>query len=92
MIVRVFDEMVKTLPDGVYYETLTRTGDTIAIEGVAESYARITELLRNLDDSEWFRDSDLFDIAAVADGNRATDAFSFSLTLTLQLPDQQEEV
>ena len=92
VIVRVFDEMVKTLPDGVYYETLTRTGDTIAIEGVAESYARITELLRNLDDSEWFRDSDLFDIAAVADGNRATDAFSFSLTLTLQLPDQQEEV
>lgn len=46
VIVRIFDELVRTLPEGVYYETLERTGDTIAIEGVSESYSRITELMR----------------------------------------------
>ena len=52
VIVRIFDELVNTLPDGVYYESLVRVDNTISIEGVAESYARITELLRRLDDSE----------------------------------------
>lgn len=93
LIVRLFDELVKTLPDGVYYETLERNGETIAIQGIAESYSRITELLRNLGDSEWFRDPDLSDISAAdAAANSLTSAFTFSLTVTLNLPDQQEEV
>lgn len=93
LIVRMFDELVKTLPDGVYYKTLERAGETIAIEGVAESNSRITELLRNLESSDWFREPDLSDISA-ADGsvNALTEAFTFSLQVTLDLPDQQEEV
>lgn len=93
VIVRVFDEIVKTLPDGVFYKTLERVENTIAIDGIAESYSRITELMRRLDDSQWFQDANLSDISAA---NSADDslsaAFTFSLTLTLQLPDQQEEV
>jgi type IV pilus assembly protein PilN len=93
VIVRIFDELVNTLPDGVYYQSLVRVENTISIEGVAESYARITELLRRLDDSDWFRDSDLDDISAVeTGGNSLTDAFTFTLSLSLQLPQQTEEV
>jgi len=93
VIVRIFDELVKTLPDGVYYESLVRVDNTISIEGIAESYARITELLRRLDDSEWFQESDLDDISAVNPGNNSlTQAFSFTLSLSLQLASQQEEV
>jgi type IV pilus assembly protein PilN len=93
LIVRMFDELVKTLPDGVYYQTLERVGERIAIDGIAESNSRITELLRNLDSSAWFRDPDLSDItAADAAANSLTEAFRFSLTVTLDLPDQQEEV
>ena len=100
LIVRMFDELVKTLPNGVYYQTVERVGERIAIDGVAESNAQITELLRNLDASGWFRDPDLSDITAAdapaslldATASSLTEAFSFSLTVTLDLPDLQEEV
>ncbi len=91
VIVRIFDELVKTLPDGVYYESLERTGNQIAIEGVAESYSRITELMRRLDNSEWFTEADLSDISATGDGAQvATSSFTFSLGLTLELPNQSD--
>ncbi len=93
VIVRIFDEMVKTLPDGVYYESVNRTENSIAIEGVAESYSRISELMRRLDDSEWFQESELSNISAAENSDDPLDeAFTFSLTLVLELPDQQEEV
>tara|TARA_B110000858_G_scaffold185553_1_gene227860 strand:- start:28911 stop:29480 length:570 start_codon:yes stop_codon:yes gene_type:complete len=93
VIVRIFDELVKTLPDGVYYESLVRVDNTISIEGIAESYSKITELLRRLDNSEWFQESDLDDISAIDTSNNSlSDAFSFTLSLSLQLPSQQEEV
>lgn len=92
VIVRVFDEMVKTLPDGVHYQTVERTDDLIAIEGIAESYARITELMRRLDSSDWFREADLSDITAVGQSeDPTTDSFRFSLTLSLELLNQREE-
>ena len=93
VIVRIFDELVNTLPDGVFYETLERRGDNIAIRGVAESYSRITGLMRRLDDSEWFRDANLSDIsAAQSDETVLPAAFTFSLNLALELPAQSEEV
>jgi type IV pilus assembly protein PilN len=93
VIVRIFDELVKTLPDGVYYKSLVRVDNTISIEGMAESYSKITQLLRRLDDSEWFQESDLDDISAVKPGgNSLSEAFSFTLSLSLQLPSQKEEV
>lgn len=93
VIVRIFDELVNTLPDGVYYESLVRVDNTISIEGIAESYPKITELLRRLDDSDWFQDSDLDGISA-ADLNNSSlsSALTFTISLTLQLPSQQEEV
>lgn len=92
VIVRIFDELVRTLPEGVYYENLSRVENTISMQGSAESYARITELLRALGDSEWFQEVVLDDIAAAADDDSAsTQAFTFSLSLNLQLQARQEE-
>jgi len=54
VIVRLFDELVRTMPDGVYYENITRIGDQINFRGLAESNNRVSALLRSLDDSEWF--------------------------------------
>ena len=93
VIVRIFDELVKTLPDGVYYESLNRVGNTISIVGIAESYSSITELHRRLDNSEWFQEADLDDISAVVGGvDSLSEAYNFTLSLSLQLQEQQEEV
>ena len=89
VIVRIFDEMVRTLPDGIYYEQVQRTEDVIAVEGIAESYARITELMRNLDDSQWFEATDLSEFSVVESAETSMSAsISFSLTLNIELPNQ----
>jgi type IV pilus assembly protein PilN len=95
VIVRIFDEMVRTLPEGVFYEQVERTEDVIAVEGIAESYSRITELMRNLDDSEWFEATDLSEFSVVESAETSMSAsISFSLTLNIELPNQidQDEV
>ncbi|MGI9249923.1 MAG: PilN domain-containing protein [Pseudohongiellaceae bacterium] len=76
VIVRIFDELVKTLPNGVYYQSVSRTENRIDIEGVAESYARITELMRQLDESRWFADPELNNISALNIGESVTSASS----------------
>jgi type IV pilus assembly protein PilN len=64
IIVRIFDELVRTLPDGLYYESLKREGDLITIKGVAESNNRISSLMRNFELSDWFSDPNLTDVSA----------------------------
>jgi type IV pilus assembly protein PilN len=51
--VHLLDEVVKTLPPGVYLTALTQNGDQLIITGVAESSARVSTYLRNLDSSLW---------------------------------------
>ncbi|MEH6557522.1 MAG: PilN domain-containing protein [Oceanicoccus sp.] len=59
VIVRVFDEMVRTLPDGVFYEKLVRTKDVIKLQGIAESNQRVSSLMRKVDRSDWFASPNL---------------------------------
>lgn len=92
VIVRVFDEMVKTMPEGVYYTNLERTGDDLSMIGVSESYSKLTDLLRQLDDSPWFTNAGLSEISALENPDATQDeSFTFTLSLTLDLPREQEE-
>lgn len=54
LIVRIFDEMVNTLPDGVFFNHLKRTNNAVAVSGIAESNNRISSLMRRLESSAWF--------------------------------------
>lgn len=93
VIVRIFDELVKALPAGVYFNTVKRTGERMEIEGIAESNNKVSELMRRIDDSQWFVNPNLQQIsAASADANsdqRAANAFS--LSLLLQEPTRGED-
>jgi type IV pilus assembly protein PilN len=62
VIVRLFDELVRTLPEGVYYNSIVRTEDTINLKGIADSANRVSTLMRYLEDSEWFADAALRDV------------------------------
>ncbi len=59
IIVRVFDELVQTLAQGVHYSKLEMKDGALALEGVAESNNRISALMRNVDASDWFADPNL---------------------------------
>jgi type IV pilus assembly protein PilN len=59
-IVRVFDELVRRVPDGVQLTGLKQTsGTSMALVGVAQSNARVSALMRNFAASEWFADPEL---------------------------------
>ena len=54
-IVHLFDEIVRTLPDGVYLTSVKESGERLKFEGVAQSSTRVSAFMRNIDASEWLK-------------------------------------
>ncbi len=52
-IVHLFDEIVKTIPEGLHINEIKQSGDSITISGLAESNGRVSAYMRNIDASEW---------------------------------------
>jgi len=69
-VVHLFDEMVKTLPEGVYLNKLKQNGKKLGIEGTAESNTRVSAFMRNIDKSEWLTSPDLEIVEVVARNNK----------------------
>ena len=58
-IVHLFTEIVSTVPNGVYLQSLTQSGSNLLMNGEAESNARVSTYMRNLDNSEWLKNPNL---------------------------------
>lgn len=72
-MVHLFDELVKTVPDGVYITSVKQTGSSVIVEGVAQSNARVSAFMRNIDQSKWMSSPKLNVIEAMSkDGQRAS--------------------
>jgi type IV pilus assembly protein PilN len=83
-IVRIFDELVRTIPDGVYYRSLTRKGKNVSVSGTAESNNRVSSLMRKFDGSEWFTAPNLKSVKANPGfGDQAND---FNMTVLVTAP------
>lgn len=52
--VHFFDQLVETLPDGLHINRLVQNGTEVTIDGVAESNARVSSYMKNLESSVWF--------------------------------------
>ncbi|KJS09243.1 MAG: pilus assembly protein PilN [Gammaproteobacteria bacterium BRH_c0] len=63
-IVRIFDELVKATPEGVYLSEWQRVDDNVSITGFAESNNRVSALMRNLDGSYKFTEPNLTKVEA----------------------------
>jgi type IV pilus assembly protein PilN len=89
VIVRILDQLVRTVPDGVFYTELRATNQVIYILGIAESNNRVSSLMRRLDASDWFAEPNLEGVRAAPDyGEQAN---TFNMTVQLQLPSAGEE-
>lgn len=87
-IVHLFDEIVRTLPEGVFYQLLNRSEGEISIKGVAESNSRVSSLMRRLDESEWFDNPNLKGVSANRDyGDQAN---NFDMTVQITSPKDEE--
>lgn len=88
-IVHLFSEIVSTVPNGVYLQTLAQTGSNLLINGEAESNARVSTYMRNLSASDWLKDPNLT-VIEVQDKtvNRIS---TFTLTVKQTSPNATEE-
>lgn len=90
-IVHLFDEIVRTVPEGIYLTGIKQSGTTINIEGVAESNGRVSAYMRNIDGSDWMSTPKLSVIESKKGTLRSSD---FVLTTSQSTPksgDEEEE-
>ncbi len=58
-IVHVFEEIVRSLPEGVYLTAVKQTDKRLKFDGVAQSSTRVSSFMRNIDGSQWLRNPEL---------------------------------
>ena len=91
IVVHLFDELVSTLPDGVYLTSLSQSGDKVTIKGIAQSNARVSNYMRNVEASQWVREPKLSIIQSkTEDGKRIAD-FTLTLKQTKAKSDKDSE-
>ena len=59
LIVHLFDELVRSMPDGMSISKLTQRGSIITIEGEAQSNARVSSFMRRIENSDWLEGAKL---------------------------------
>ena len=79
VIVHVFDQMAKTIPDGVFYRSVKSKGNAFVIEGLAEANNRVSNLMRNLSSSPMFADPALSTVQAEQRNDETWSKFSLTV-------------
>ncbi len=78
-IVHLFDELTRTVPEGVYLTQIKESGNKLEIHGVAQSSTRVSTFMRNIDASVWMDNPQLQVVEAAKDS--PTGGSSFTLTM-----------
>lgn len=78
-IVHIFDELPRRLPEGIYLTGVEQRSRNLLISGVAQSNARISAFMRQLDASPWFTSPHLEVIESVDDHGVRTSHFKLSV-------------
>ncbi len=79
--VHLLDQLVRQLPDGMYLRTVRQQGSKVAINGVTQSQARVSTLMRNLESSQKLGNPALVEIKALSQG--ATRANEFTMNVQI---------
>lgn len=86
-IVHLFDDFVRTVPEGIYLMTIKQNADQLTIKGVAESNGRVSAYMRNIDASSWMSTPKLKVIEIRKGTLRSND---FTLITSQSLPDDKK--
>jgi type IV pilus assembly protein PilN len=88
-IVRLMDDLVTTLPEGVFLTKVTQSGSLVSIEGRAQSNARVSSYMRNIEETRWL-DNPVLKI--IENKDKTGTGFShFSLTASQKGPKKKDE-
>jgi type IV pilus assembly protein PilN len=90
--VHLLDQMVRQLPDGIYLKSLRQTGAKVTLVGYAQSSARVSTLMRNIEASPWLQSPELVEIKSVASpANKDLRVNEFTLNVRLKQVAPPEE-
>ena len=79
--VYLLDELVRQMPEGVFLRSLKQSGPGVQIFGYAQSNARVSTLMRNIESSPWLSNPNLVEIKAVTLGKMRISEFNMRLAL-----------
>lgn len=88
-VVHLLDQMLRILPEGVYLKSLKQTGNRINLVGYSQSNARVSTLMRAIDDSPWLGSATLVVISSSSSPTKAGSARISEFTLNFNLTTQQ---
>ena len=81
-VVRLLDQMVRQLPEGIYLKAIKQSGNKVTINGYTQSQARVSTLMRNLESSPYLQSPGLVEIKAVQQGATRTNEFTLNVNIT----------
>jgi type IV pilus assembly protein PilN len=85
-IVHQFDELVRTVPDGVYLTSIKQNGNKLELRGVAQSSTRVSTFMRNIDSSVWMDNPELQVVETAKDSPTGGSSFTvFANTVGVNL-------
>lgn len=77
--VHLLDQLVRQLPDGVYLKTVKQNGARVTLVGYAQSNARVSTLMRNIENSPWLTSPELIEIRATALDRQKVNEFTLAM-------------
>lgn len=86
VIVHAMGAIASTIPDGVYYTKIEKKGSVYKMYGVAETNNKISRLMRNLDESEWFKEPNLIKVVGSKEGDAEAKTSTFELMVMQETP------
>lgn len=91
-IVHLFDELVQTIPDGVYLTKVSQKGGTISLVGVAQSNARVSNYMWGLDKSEWLTNPRLSVIKTTENAGQRSSNFTLDVSQASKNKPEEEKM
>lgn len=89
--VYLLSELVTQVPEGVYLKSLKQDGLNINVTGYAQSNARVSALMRNIDASPWMENPRLIETKAVVLNGRRVNEFGMDFTLSRASVEEAEQ-
>ncbi|CAL96265.1 PilN domain-containing protein [Azoarcus olearius] len=86
--IHLFNELAKATPDGVYLKSVKQVGARITLVGYAQSNARVSALMRNLEESPFLEQPGLVEVKAATVSNRRVS--EFTLGISIERPKTEE--
>ena len=84
--VHLLDQLVRQLPDGVYLKSVKQNGTRVTLTGYAQSNARVSTLMRNIESSPWLTSPELIEIKSVALDRQKVNEFTLALQVRRAVP------